>query len=90
MNRLLGVLVSSIISKLDQISRDTLQNSSTYPNIVSLFHQFEGQAPRFIRQAYPHLTIHKQPMVHINNRLPYAVFPIINLLLLPSPPRKTM
>jgi hypothetical protein len=92
MDGLLGVLVSSIIAKLLMLSikyRKSLNR--THPNIISLIHKLERQASLLICQAYPHLTVHEQAMVHVDNVLPYTLLPIIDFLVLFSlSPSQTM
>ena len=92
MDCLLGVLVSSIIAKLNVVSLQWYwETLRTHPNVISLFHELERQTSLFIRQAHPNLTVHEQAVVHIYDILPYAIFPIVHFLVLFSfSPCKTM
>lgn len=64
---------------------------STYPDIVSLFYQLEWQASLFVCQAHPHFAVHHQAVMHIHNRLPCAIFSMVDLLVLFSfPPCQAM
>lgn len=68
---LLGVFVPAIITKLlwsAFVKDGRLMNPN--PNIVSLLDERKGETSLFICDANPHLTVHEQAMVKIDNRSP--------------------
>ena len=58
MHTLLGVLVAAIVAE---------------PDVVAALHQLKGQASFLGRQAHPHLAIHHEAMVQVDNLLLLAL-----------------
>ena len=43
------------------------EHQATHPDIIPLLNQHEWQATLLICQAYPHLAIHKEPMMQVDH-----------------------
>lgn len=88
MGRFLGVLVSAIITKLFKrvsISNNIAENvgremgskeqQDAYPDIKTLLDQYKRQRPLSLGQADPHLAVHEETMMQVDNALLSAVWP---------------
>lgn len=63
----------------------------SYPNIKSALDQLKRQTSPLVCQTHPHLGVHEQPMVQIDNSLLNATRSAIDLLsLLPSAPLQSV
>jgi len=60
MDVLLAVLVAAVVAK---------------PDIVSTFHELEGQAALTVSEADPDFAVHHEPMMHVHDLLLEPIFP---------------
>lgn len=68
-----------------------MEKDSIYPDIKASLYQHKRQAPLSIRQAYPDLAVHEQPVVHVYDFLLRAVGTSIDFcIFLPLFPSQSM
>jgi hypothetical protein len=57
---LFRVLVATVVPKLYKYQRPSrFRKLATYPDIVSLFYQYEGKAALSLSHTHPYLTVHE-------------------------------